>query len=45
MRRDSKEWQVDSRVYQLFEDKADEEAERRAVAREIIAGNERLNAA
>lgn len=45
IRRDSKEWQVDSRVYQLFEDKADEEAERRAIAREIIAGNERLQAA
>jgi len=45
IRRDSREWSVDSRVYELFEDKADEEAERRAIAREIIAGNDRLQAA
>lgn len=45
LRRDSKEWKVESSVYDLFDQRAEEEAERRATAREIIAGNDRLQAA
>ena len=45
IRRDSKEWKVDPRVYELFDERAEEEAERRAIAREIIASNVRLQAA
>lgn len=37
LRRDSKEWRVDERVYGLFEERAEEEAERRAAVRQIIA--------
>ena len=44
-RRDSKEWQVDSRVYELFDERAEEEAETRERVREIIADNARLRAA
>ncbi|TGS89404.1 DUF3987 domain-containing protein [Mesorhizobium sp. M3A.F.Ca.ET.174.01.1.1] len=44
-RRDSKEWKVDSRVYDLFDERAEEEAERRSAIREIIAGNDGLRAA
>lgn len=45
LRRDSKEWKVDPRVYELFDEKAEEEAERRASAREIIADTQKLQAA
>lgn len=45
VRRDSREWKVNSRVYSLFDERAKEEAARRATAREIIAGNEGLQAA
>ncbi|MBP0439542.1 DUF3987 domain-containing protein [Tianweitania sediminis] len=44
IRRDSREWKVDPRVFEQFEDKADEEAERRAIARSIIARGEKLAA-
>ncbi|MDX8517958.1 DUF3987 domain-containing protein [Mesorhizobium dulcispinae] len=45
IRRDSKEWHVDSRVYELFDERAEEEAERRSTIREIIASNDELRAA
>ena len=45
LRRDSKEWSVDPRVYELFADKAEEEAERRAATREMIANSAGLRRA
>ncbi len=45
IRRDSKVWNVAPRVYGLFAEKAEEESERRAAVREIIARTSRLQAA
>jgi len=39
LRRDSKEWKVNAGVYTVFEDRADQEVERRLLARETIADN------
>jgi hypothetical protein len=45
MRRDSKEWQVRPKVYEIFADRAEEEADRRATIRAVIASNAQLQAA
>ncbi len=45
IRRDSAEWSVEPSVYELFADRAEEEAERRVAIREIIAGSQKLQAA
>lgn len=45
VRRDSKEWRVNAGVFAMFEERADEEVERRLAARETIADSVRLQAA
>jgi hypothetical protein len=45
IRRDSREWTVDARVFELFDTKAEEEAERRGAARRVIADASGLQAA
>ncbi len=45
IRRDSRQWMVDQRVYGLFDARAEEEAERRASVRRTIASNIELQAA
>ncbi len=44
-RRDSKEFTVNQRVYELFDERAEEEADRRAAVREIIASASELRSA
>ncbi len=44
-RRDSRQWKVDPKVYDLFAERAREETDRRLAVREIIASNAKLRAA